>query len=160
MRKCFAGSEANELAILCRPYGGLADPMQQADAAYRALAALLAAEQASFRDLATETLFVRDIQRDLPLLLEARARVLNELGHNVRPPQPTFIDQEPVDRAVSFELSALGLVPRRRDAWSIYDFCASLSCPCAGCRQSAARLVRLGDQISLYTSNIYGAGGN
>ena len=77
----FAGPAADELAILCRPSGTApGTPAEQADAAYRDLATLLTDHQASFGDLASETLFLRDVRRDLPSVLDARSRVLAKLG--------------------------------------------------------------------------------
>ena len=134
--------------------------MEQAEATYRALAALLAAEQASFRDLANETLFLRDVQHELSLVLDVRARIIADLGQSACAPLPAFIQQAPVDEGASFGLSAWAVVPRHRDAWSVRDVRAVPSCTCEGCARSGARLVRLGDQVSLHTSNIYGVGGD
>ena len=156
----FAGPEADELAILCRPGGRSAETVHQAEAAYRALAALLAAHQASFRDLTCETLFLRDVRRDLPLVLGARTRVLADLGQSACAPLPAFIQQAPVGEGASFELTAWAVVPRHRDAWSVRDVRAAPSCACEGCARSGARLVRLGDQVSLHTTNVYGTGGD
>ena len=74
----FAGSQADELAILCRAADPTADPSRQAEAIYRELAAQLTAERASLQHLFGETLFLRDIRRDLEPVLAARARVLGE----------------------------------------------------------------------------------
>jgi enamine deaminase RidA (YjgF/YER057c/UK114 family) len=156
----FAGLHADELAILCRPEGQSLDPAQQAEAAYRALAKLLADHQASFRDLTSETLLLRDIRRELPLVLTIRTRVLADLGQSACAPLPAFIQQAPIGQGASFELSAWAVVPRHRDAWSVRDVRAVPSCACEGCARSGARLVRLGDQVSLHTTNVYGAGGD
>ena len=156
----FAGPEADEFAILCRPEDPSPDTVHQAEAAYRALAQLLAAHQASFRNLSGETLFLRDVRRELPLVLGARTRVLADLGQSACAPLPTFIQQAPVDPSASFELAAWAVVPRHRDAWSVRDVRAAPSCACEGCARSGARLVRLGDQVSLHTTNVYGAGGD
>ena len=156
----FAGPEADELAILCRPEGRSPDTAHQAEAAYRALAKLLAAHQASFRDFTSETLFLRDVRQDLPLVLDIRTRVLADLGQSACAPLPAFIQQAPIDQGASFELSAWAVVPRHRDAWSVRDVRAVTSCTCEGCARSGARLVRLGDQVSLHTTNVYGVGGD
>lgn len=156
----FAGPEANELAILCRPEGQPLDTVHQAETAYRALSELLATHQASFRDLTSETLFLRDVRHELPLVLDIRTRVLADLGQSACAPLPAFIQQAPVARGASFELSAWAVVPRHRYAWSVRDVRAAPSCACEGCARSGARLVRLGDQGSLHTTNIYGAGGD
>ena len=156
----FAGPEADELTILCRPEGRSPDPVHQAEAVYRALAALLAAHQASFRDLTSETLFLRDVRHELPLVLDTRTRVLADLGQSACAPLPAFIQQAPVAPSASFELAAWAVVPRHRSAWSVRDVQAAPSCACEGCARSGARLVRLGDQLSLHTTNVYGAGGD
>jgi enamine deaminase RidA (YjgF/YER057c/UK114 family) len=156
----FAGPEADEFAILWRPEGGVPDTRQQAESAYRTLAQLLAAHHASFLNLASEKLFVRDIRRELPLVLDARKRVLADLGQGDGAPAPAFIEQAPVGPEASFELSAWAVVPRHRDAWSVRDVRATPSCACEGCARSAARLVRLGDQTSLQSTNLYGTGGD
>jgi enamine deaminase RidA (YjgF/YER057c/UK114 family) len=124
------------------------------------LGALLGAGQASFRDLTCETLFVRDVQRELPLVLGARTRVLADLGQGGCAPLAAFIQQAPVDEGASFELSASAVVPHHRGAWSVRDVRAVPSCACEGCVRSGARLVGLGDQVSLQTTNVYGAGGD
>jgi len=156
----FAGQEADELVILCRPEGRSPDTAQQAEAAYRALTKLLAAHQSSFRDLTSETLFLRDVKHELPLVLDIRTRVLADLGQSACGPLPAFIQQAPVDQSASFVLSAWAVVPRHRDAWSVRDVRAVPSCACDGCARSGARLVRLGDQVSLHTTNVYGVGGD
>ncbi len=158
----FAGRAADELAVLCRPAGRAADTVCQAEAAYQALAALLVAEHSAFRDLTSETLFLRDVRRELPLVLGARARVLADLGQSDGAPLPAFIQQAPLDQGISFELAASAVVPRHRDTWSVRDIRATpggiCACTCEGCARSAARLVRLGGQSSLHTSNVYGSG--
>lgn len=156
----FAGPVADELAILCRPEGRSPGTVHQAEAAYRALAALLAAQHASFQDLAGETLFLRDVRRELPLVLDIRARVLADLGQSTCAPPPAFIQQAPVSQGASVELSAWAVVPRHRDAGSVRDVRAAPSCACEGCARSGARLIRLGDQVSIHTTNVYGAGGD
>jgi enamine deaminase RidA (YjgF/YER057c/UK114 family) len=156
----FAGAEADEVSALFRFPDPAGDAASQAASVYRDLAALLAAEQASFQDLASETLFLRDVRGDLPRVLDVRARVLADVGHIGAAPAPTVIGQAPVASHASFELSASAVIPHCRDAWSVHDVRAAPSCDCEGCARSAARLVRLGDQVSLQTSNVYGTGRN
>ena len=155
----FAGPVADELAILCRPEEGQPpDPVHQAEIAYRALADRLAAHQASFRDLTSETLFLRDIAGELRPVLDVRARILADLGQSASAPAPAFIQQAPIGRDATLELAAWAVVTRNRAAWSVRDIRATPSCACDGCARSSARLVRLGDQISLHTTNIHGVG--
>jgi enamine deaminase RidA (YjgF/YER057c/UK114 family) len=158
MVRRFAGPEAHEVAIVCRPDGRSPDAGREAEAIYRELAALLAAERSSFRDLASETLFLRDIRRDLPVVLDVRARILADIGQSGDAPLPRFVGQPPVAPHAAFELAASAVVPRRRQAWSVRDVRATPACSCEGCARSGARLVRLGEQTSLYTTNVYGVG--
>ena len=151
---------ANEVSVLCRPADRSGDAAPQAETVYRELAALLAAEQASFRDLACEALFLRDVRRDLPRVLDVRARVLADIGQLASAPLPAFIQQAPAAPHASFELAASAVIPCRREAWSVRDVPAAPSCTCAGCARSSARLVRLGDQTSLQATNVYGTGGD
>jgi enamine deaminase RidA (YjgF/YER057c/UK114 family) len=156
----FVGPAAEELAILCRPEDRAQDAARQADAAYRVLADALSAEHASFGDLATETIFLRDIRRDLPLVLAARERLLADLGRGADAPLPTFIEQAPIDERASFELLATAVVPNDRDSSSVRDVRADGPCRCEGCARSGARLISIGDQLSVHTTNLYGAGGD
>jgi len=157
--RSFTGSEADDVAILCRPRDGSADAGRQATAAYRALGEVLAAKQASFRDLVRETLFLRDVRGDLPSVLNARANTLADLGGDTCPP-PAFIGQPPADPCARFVLAASVLLPHRPRAVSVHDIRAKSSCACRGCARSAARVVRLGDRTSLYTTNVYGTPGD
>jgi enamine deaminase RidA (YjgF/YER057c/UK114 family) len=154
----FAGGEADELAILCRPASRSASLARQADASYRSLAQALAGSGASFQHLASETLFLRDIRRDLPRVLEVRARVVAELGQGATAPLPGFIQQAPLDLDAGFLVSASAVIPHRPEAWSVHDVRAVPSCDCEGCAQSGARLVHLGKQVSLHSTNVYGTG--
>jgi enamine deaminase RidA (YjgF/YER057c/UK114 family) len=154
----FVGPVADELATLCRPEDGSPDTVAQAEAVYRAFAALLAAQRASFHDLTCETLFLRDIRRDLPLVLAARKQVLADLGQDAGAPLGRFIQQAPVDPCASFELAATAVTPRDRSASSVQDVRAAPTCACEGCTRTGARLVRLSEQVSLHTTNVYGVG--
>lgn len=152
----FAGPEATELSILCRSEEP-SDPTTEAEVAYRSLVAKLADQRASYRDLVTETLYLRDIRRDLPSVLDARSRVLAAVDHGAGALLPAAIQEAPLAGG-AVELAAAAVIPRRRDAWEVRDVAAVPSCPCADCARSAARLVRLGEQTSLYSTNVHGTG--
>ena len=153
----FAGPHATECVVLCRPTHRV-DAAGQAEEAYRELAAILAEHQASFRDLGSETLFFRDIRRELPAVLDVRQRVLTELGEAADAPAPAFIEQAPLATDSVFELAAWATVPHDRSGWSVRDLSATPGCPCAGCARTGGRLVGVGGQTSLVTTNIYGGG--
>jgi enamine deaminase RidA (YjgF/YER057c/UK114 family) len=154
----FAGPKAVELVVLCRPEPQSADVAQQARSAYRDLVDLLSAHGASTRDLASETLFLRHVERDLPRVLEAREKALADSGQAAGAPLPAFIGQAPLVEGASLELAAWAVVPHDRDAWSVRDVRAVPSCACEGCARTGARLVGLDEQLSVHTTNVYGAG--
>ena len=154
----FSGPEAVELGVLCRPCATAVDASFEAEAAYRALAADLHAHGASFANLASETLFLRDVRRELSTVLGARARVLAELGQSAYAPLPAIIQQPPVDPATSLAVAAWSVVPRRRGQWSARDIALRPACSCSGCALAGGRLIRLGDETSLRAVNVCGAG--
>lgn len=160
MLRRFAGSQAHEVSILCRPDGGPPDASRQADDVYRELAAQLAAQQASFEDLASETLLLRDIRADLPGILDTRARVLADIGQIGVAPLPRFIQQPPLAPGAAFELATAAVVPAPSGSRSVRDVRATPSCSCEGCSRSGARVMQLGDRTVLTTANVYGAGGD
>lgn len=163
----FVGPLADDLTVLClpgRPPTAAAsqveapplDAASEVEAPWRDLASQLAANGASFRDLTTETLLVRDV-RALPAFLDARRRVLAELGQQDTAPQPSFIGQAP-DDGLPFHLVATALVPHQRDTWSAEDVPVPAACGCDGCARTGARIVRLGDTTWLHSTNLFGAG--
>jgi enamine deaminase RidA (YjgF/YER057c/UK114 family) len=159
-RRRFAGALADELALCCRSSDPAADAGGQAEAIYRELVAQLAVDQAAPEHLVGETLFLRNIRRDLEAVLAARARVLGEGQHAAAAPPPAFIGQAPLDATAALELAATAVIPHRPAIWTVRNLRAEPACPCDGCARSAARLVRLGAQTSLHTTNLYGRGEN
>lgn len=158
MVRAFDGPHAVELAILCRPLRPSSDAAAQAEAAYRSLVQSLVAQHAAPRDLVAETLFLRDVRRDLPAVLAARERVLRETGDVAHAPQPAAIGQAPLDERAAFELLASATVPRDLASRTVRDVRTTSACGCAGCARSGARLVALGDQVSLHSTSLYGSG--
>jgi enamine deaminase RidA (YjgF/YER057c/UK114 family) len=154
----FVGRLADDLTVLSVPGRPAPATAAGVEAAWRGLARQLAAHGATFRDVTTETLLVRDVGRELPTLLEARRRVLEELGQADLAPRPSFIGQAPAGDGLPFHLRATALVPRRRDAWSVEDVPAPAPCGCGGCLRTGARVVRLGGRTWLHTTNLYGRG--
>jgi enamine deaminase RidA (YjgF/YER057c/UK114 family) len=147
----FSGPAADEISLVYEPAERSGDVGRQAEAVYRELAELVAAAHGTIQDVVAETLFLRDIRRDLPRVLDGRTRVLAG-------PPPAFIQQAPIAHDQSFVLAASVVIPRRREAWSVRDVPGAPSCPCEGCKHAGARLVGLGDQTSLHATNVYGTG--
>jgi len=154
----FVGRLADDLTVLGLPEGASAATAPAVEAPWRELARQLAAHGATFRDVTTETLLVRDVRRELPAVLEARRRVLAELGQTGAAPRPSVIGQAPAGDGLPFHVLATALVPHRRADWSVEDVPAAAACDCAGCGRTGARIVRLGGGTSLHTTNLYGRG--
>jgi enamine deaminase RidA (YjgF/YER057c/UK114 family) len=156
----FRGAETDEVSASFRPQEGSREAAGQAESLYRALAMLLEAERSSLQDVTRETIYLRDVGRDLPAVLAARARVLAEIGQSGVAPAPAFIQQAPVEPWASLELSVAATTPHDRGSWSVRDVPTIASCPCEGCRRSGGRLVRLGPRTTLQSTNLYGTGGD
>lgn len=151
------GPEAHELFVACRPEGGATDPGRQAEAVYRAVVALLAAEGASLEALTSETLFFRNIREDLTHVLDARERVFRASGVRACPPLPIVIEQPPLDAEAHLALSTMAVIPRGRQPPAC-DVLGSVRCGCEACSEPSGRIVRLADQTYLYAGNIHGTG--
>jgi enamine deaminase RidA (YjgF/YER057c/UK114 family) len=154
----FSGPQADEFTVLCRPEPGSGDVARQTATVCRAFASALDGQGASWRDVVAETLFLRDARRDLPPLLAARDRALDELGQRDAAPRPAFIQQPPLEHAAAFALAARVVVARDRRAWEVRDVPFAPACACTGCARSGARVTRLGDRTSVHTTNVYGQG--
>lgn len=152
------GPLADDLTVLCLPGGPSTAAASGVEAPWRHLARHLADAGASFRDVTTETLLVRDVARELPGLLDARRRVLTELGQLDAAPQPGFIGQAPCGDDLPFHLIAQAVVPHRRDGWTVTDVAGPAGCGCEGCTRTGARIVRADGRVVLHTTNLYGRG--
>lgn len=154
----FLGAVADELTVHIRPPAGIPGIRQQARSVYRALAAWRLEQGVEPGELTSETLFLRDIRRDLVPLFAERGAVLSGVDRNGSGLQPTVIEQPPGDGAAAFELLAGAAVARDPQAQATHDVAADSGCPCGGCALSGARLLRRGDETTLRSSNLYGRG--
>jgi enamine deaminase RidA (YjgF/YER057c/UK114 family) len=152
---------ADELFIHCRPGEGVSDAARQAEALYEALIDALATEGAGPEAIVSETVFLRRIREHCEVARRARSRVVGAAGLEAGPVATTFIGQPPLDRRAQLELSAVAVIPRRGGSYSAHAASRTSACSCEACAPGArARVVRLGDQTSLHTGNIYGSGGD
>lgn len=108
----FSGRLANELSIICRPENPFAPVSQQAESVFKKLGGLLAAHAASKQHVVRETIFVRDIQQDLPAILEVRSQLGIGSDPTTVAPPVSFIQQAPLIDGNSLEVSVQVLVPR------------------------------------------------
>ena len=151
----FRGPLADELFVLCRPGDGGADATRQAGAVYKGLRDVLASEGLGPEAVVSETVFVRRVDDHVQAARSARARVLGDAGLL---PATTVIGQPPLDYASDLSVAAIAVAPRGPGS-STHEVHRDVACTCPSCASGVrARVVRLGDQTSLWTGNVYGSG--
>jgi enamine deaminase RidA (YjgF/YER057c/UK114 family) len=156
----FSGPTADELFVLCRPEEGEADAVRQAEMIYEAMLGALASEGVGPEAIVTETVFFRRIREHFEVARSARSRVLGGgAGPQASRPATICIGQPPLAKDAHLELAVVAVVPRFEGSSSVYDVNRATACSCEACSPGVrARVVRLGDQASLYTGNIHGSG--
>lgn len=156
-----AGTEADELFILCGPAPGTGDDIaSQTQSIYRSMAAALGAAGGGLANLIHETALFRDIRLDRVAFQQARSSVFRELGTGAIHPALTCIEQPPLTLDGRLQVSAFALIPRGqgtafdRTAWT------RQLCGCADCAQCPARIFRVDGDEYLYAGNIFGVDGD
>lgn len=145
---------ADEVFILCRPSDPAADAARQAEAAYERLRDVLASEGIGPEAVVAETIFVRRVHDHVDAARAARSRVLGDVATR---PATTVVGQPPLDDT-DLSIAATAVLPRVPD-WSMHVLHRRVACPCTGCAPGMhARVVRLGNQTSVWTGNVYGSG--
>src|SRR5512139_1779195 len=111
----FAGPEADEFFLLCRPEQTRPGAfVAQTEAVYRILGQALQAHGGGLHHVVHETIFFRSIADDLATFQRVRSDLLRELSVQDSRPASTCIEQPPLNGDERLELSAFALVPRRR----------------------------------------------
>jgi enamine deaminase RidA (YjgF/YER057c/UK114 family) len=152
------GPAARELFFHCRPPAGIADAGRQADAIYRAILDVLAAEGAGFEAVASETVFLRDLQQNIEPVRAARRRVLAGTGGANHRPATTEIEQPPLDERARLEVSVQAVLPggsRPR----IERVESVPACPCAECRRDGGLAIHLAGEVRFHAAGLCGHGG-
>jgi enamine deaminase RidA (YjgF/YER057c/UK114 family) len=152
------GPEARELFLLCQPPAGAAETGAQAEAIYRAILGVLAADGGSFAAVVSETLFLRSLRAGLEPVRAARERVLKACEAPSHRPAVTEIEQAPLSGR-ALEVSVQAVLPLRAGPPLRVDtFAARRGCGCAECARSHGLRVQVGDEFRLYAGGLYGAG--
>jgi len=152
-----AGPEAQELFFSCRPPAEAVDAGEQAEAVFRAILGVLEAEGGSFASVLSETLFLRSLRADLESIRAARDRVLAESEEPTHRPATTEIQQPPLNKRASLEVSVQAVLPKQAPL-RVDTFEARSSCGCAECARSHGLRVRMGEENRLYAGGLYGRG--
>lgn len=157
----FIGPEATEIFAVCTPASmDGASAAAQTEAVYRQLQGLLAAEGGALKHVIRETVFFRDIRRDLPQFQASRDRVFDAVGCHSCRPASTYIEQPPVNEGERVVLSAFAILPHRRGTPFTRTSWGRSPCGCDDCTSFPARLVDLAGQAHLYAGNVHGANGS
>lgn len=155
------GPDARELFLHCQPAAHTVEARAQADAIYRAIQDVLATEGGGFGNVATETLFLRDLLVNLEPVRAARqhALALNQgAGHR---PATTCIEQPPLDERACLEVSLQAFVPNRGGKMrcdTIEVAPELIACACDECASAHGMRFRAGgDEIRFHAASLCGA---
>jgi len=154
------GPEARELFCLCEPsvgWVGSTGAGQQAEAAYRAILAVLEAEGADFDSVVCETLFLRSLRGDLESVRTARSRVLGTGSGTAAPPVTSEIEQPPLDDRARLAVSLQVVLPKGRPM-SVETLDAPSACGCSECARPHGLRIALGDEIRVHAGGLCGPG--
>ena len=153
------GPEARELFLHCQPPADAADARLQAEAIYRSILAVLAAEGGSFSSVVTETVFLRNLRENVESVREARHRVLAAHGGATHRPATTEIEQPPLDERACLEVSIQAVLPNESPV-RFLPLEARPACGCAECATAHGLQVHVGDEIRFHAASLYGPGDN
>jgi hypothetical protein len=110
------GPEAREIFLLCQPPAEAADAGRQAEAAYRAILAVLETEGGGYGAVVCETLFLRSLRADLEPVRAARRRVLAACEEPSQRPATTEIEQPPLNERACLEVMLQAVIPNESPA--------------------------------------------
>jgi enamine deaminase RidA (YjgF/YER057c/UK114 family) len=157
----FAGPEADELFVLCRPETAAGDSIVgQTESVCRMLHDVLRAHSGDIRHVVHEMIFFRDIGQDLAAFRRTQDALLQELSCDACRPASTFIEQPPLDECGRLGLSAFAVIPRCRGVTFGRTLWTVAPCACAAPWRFATRVVRVGAQEYLYAGSVYGSDGS
>ena len=155
----FRGPKADEFFLLARPGDVGPDVGAQARSVYEALLDGLCAQDIDPAFLASETLFLGTGRANLEAVADSRRRVFGQTDNVACRPATTWIGQAPLDGKGDLAVSAVAVVPHRRDRWSVDDVTLPASCNCVDCSAGPrARVARDGDETSFHAGDLRGRG--
>lgn len=146
------GPQARELFLLCRPPGEGVAAGLQAEAVYRAILDVLEAEGGDLGAVVCETVFLRDLRRDLEPVRAARESALDACGGPPWRPALTEVEQPPLNEGARLEVSLQAVLPLADGSPFTADPLG------AGCARPRGLRVHLGQETRLYAGGLYGAG--
>ena len=151
------GPQARELFIHCQPPLALGDPGQQAEATYRAILGVLAAEGGSVGSLVSEMVFLRDLPANIAPVRAARHRAIAASGQADHAPATLEIEQPPLNEQASLEVMVQAVLPRESTP-RVASVETATSCGCAECARPHGLLVHVGEEIRFHAAGLCGPG--
>jgi enamine deaminase RidA (YjgF/YER057c/UK114 family) len=152
-----AGPVARELFFSCQPPADVRGATAQAEAVYRAIVRMLAAEGGSFGSVASETLFLRNPEADLQSVRAARQRVLAACGQPAHLPAVTEIGQSPLNAQACMEVLVQAVIPRDTST-RIDTIAARPACGCAECARVHGLRIATDRDARFIAGGLYGPG--
>jgi enamine deaminase RidA (YjgF/YER057c/UK114 family) len=151
------GPAARELHFHCQPPAGTAKAGLQAEAIYRAILRVLAAEGAGFGSVVSETVFLSKLRTSVEPVREARDRVLAEHGATTHRPARTEIGQPPLNEWACLEVSVQAVLPSQAPV-RIEPIETRPACGCAECASTHGLTVLVGEEIRFHAAALCGPG--
>jgi enamine deaminase RidA (YjgF/YER057c/UK114 family) len=150
------------VSLLTRPDApGPEELPSQTAAAYCQLNDALSSQGMSLENMVRETVFFRDIERDLDGFLAARERVLVQLGKlPLYRPASTLIEQAPLEGRLRVQVFGTAVVPQVRTATTNWVVEGPPVCTCESCTGVHARVILVRGEKHIHTGNIYGRPGS
>ena len=153
------GPQARELFFHCRPPAAAAEAHRQADAIYRAILGVLAAEGGGFGSLVCETIFLRNLQASVESVREARRQVIAAPAEKAHRPATLEIEQPPLNERAHLEVSGQAVLPKTLPA-RFEPILARPGCGCAECARARGLRIHLGDEVRFHAAGLCGPGDN
>jgi 2-iminobutanoate/2-iminopropanoate deaminase len=151
------GPEASELFFHCQPPAEITDARGQAEAIYRAILSVLAANGGSFGSVVTETVFLRNLRASVESVREARHRVLAAHGTASHGPATTEIEQPPLNERACLEVMVQVVIPNESPA-RFEPVVTRPVCDCAECARAHGLRIHVGDEIRFHAAALCGPG--
>ena len=151
------GPNATELFFSCAPTGIGQDAEEQARAMYSAARDFLKTEGGDLNSIVAETVFMRNMDRDMESVRCARHEVVK--GEQDITPSITESQQPPLDTNANVELMIQAILPSAINIRKT-QVCASTGCICGECEQSTGILLSMGDEERLMAGALCGDGDN
>ncbi|MBP1600741.1 MAG: endoribonuclease l-psp [Acidobacteria bacterium] len=151
------GPEARELYFHCQPPAEITDARGQAEAIYRAILSVLAANGGSLGSVVTETVFLRHLRANVASVREARHRVLASHGGTTHRPATSEIEQPPLNECAFLEVSIQAVLPSQSPV-RFEPIEARPVCACAECARAHGLRIHIGDETRFHAAALCGPG--